>query len=205
MGGSLRIAADCTLAERRRGVAENLIPRGLRIAGVNGMGGETPVRVLNVFSRRFATVGAALSIALALGAIGAEPALAAEPPVFVDGDGLAIRGYDPVAYFEEARPVRGLEAWNFRWRDAVWLFASAEHRDAFGADPERYAPEYGGFCAYAMSLGRQAPIDPDAWDVVDGRLFLNYSPGVRRDWLKNRDERIERADRNWARMIEEDR
>lgn len=194
LAGRLRIAADCTLAARRRGAAENLIAPGLRIAGVNGMRREGS-----------ATAAAVLSIALAFGALGVESALAAEPPVFVDRDGLAIRGYDPVGYFEEARPVRGLEQWNIQWRGAVWRFSSQEHLDAFRADPERYAPEYGGFCAYAMSLGRRAAIDPEAWDVVDGRLFLNYSLGVRRDWLKNRDERIERADRNWAQMIEEDR
>jgi YHS domain-containing protein len=166
---------------------------------------EDLVRIFSRARRWGAALPAALTLALALVPFGAQPARAAEPPVFVDGDGLAIRGYDPVAYFEEARPVRGRDEWNFRWRGAVWRFASEEHRDAFRAAPERFAPEYGGFCAYAMSLGKRAAIDPEAWDVVDGRLYLNYSPGVRRDWLKKRDERIERADRNWARMIEEDR
>jgi hypothetical protein len=130
---------------------------------------------------------------------------AAEPPVYTDSDGVAIHGYDPVAYFDQGEPVPGLERWSATWRGVIWRFASRDHRDLFLGDPERYAPEYGGYCAYAMSLGQKARTDPHAWDVVDGRLFLNKSPRIRRSWLKDRDDRIRRADQHWAAMIEEER
>lgn len=129
---------------------------------------------------------------------------AAEPPVFTDRAGLAIRGFDPVAYFEEGKAVPGLEEFSFRWRDAEWRFASEASRDAFAGSPERYAPQYGGFCAYAMSFGSRAPIDPEAWDIVEGRLFLNKSRGVRKDWLEDRDGNIERADGHWAHLAEDE-
>jgi len=152
-----------------------------------------PLRCATLF---LAAVAAASSI----------PAIAygAEAPVFTDRSGLAIRGFDPVAYFDEGRPVSGAELHEHRWRGAVWRFATEAHRDAFAADPERFAPQYGGYCAYAMSLGKKAPIDPEAWDVVDGRLYLNKSPGVREDWLRDRDSRIRRADKHWAQLLEEE-
>ncbi len=122
-----------------------------------------------------------------------------EPAVFSKRDG-AIRGYDPVAYFTEGKAVKGDRAFRYRWRDADWFFASAEHRDLFAAAPRQYAPQYGGYCAYAMSKGNYASSDPDAWTIRDGKLYLNYSKSVRKRWLKKPDEYIERADRNWRRL-----
>lgn len=127
-----------------------------------------------------------------------RPAGAQTPPhrVFAEG-GIAIRGYDPVAYFTEARPVRGRPEFHHAWRGATWHFASAAHRDRFAAHPERYAPAYGGFCAWAVSEGYTAPVDPNAWRIAEGRLFLNYDRSIQRRWEADMPARITRADTNW--------
>ena len=121
--------------------------------------------------------------------------------VNTDELGVAIHGFDSVAYFTDGRPVPGDPAYRHLWEGAVWWFASADHRDAFARDPERYAPRYGGYCAYAVALGGTADIDPTAWAIVDDRLYLNLSPGIARRWETDRDEYIESADRNWPDLI----
>lgn len=121
----------------------------------------------------------------------------AEPPLNTNGSAYAIGGYDPVAYFEGGAAQKGAVAHAFSWHGATWLFASAEHRAKFSAAPERYAPAYGGWCAYAASLGKLAPIDPQAFTVYEGQLYLNYSLDVRAKWLKDRAKYIERADAKW--------
>ena len=131
----------------------------------------------------------------ALLAVFAGPALAIDP-VFQDG-GAAIRGYDPVAYFNEDGPVKGSPENSFSYQGATWQFTSAENRDTFAADPEKYAPAYGGYCAWAVSQGYTAPIDPGAWSIRDGRLYLNYSKTVRARWALDKDGNIAAADRNW--------
>jgi hypothetical protein len=135
--------------------------------------------------------------ALGMLAAAALPAAAREERVNAEG-GVAIRGYDPVAYFTEGRPVRGRAEFPHAWRGATWQFASAEHRDRFAAEPARYAPAYGGHCAWAASENYLAPIDPQAWRIVDGRLFLNYDRSVQRRWERDIPERITRGDRNWS-------
>ena len=117
-------------------------------------------------------------------------------PVYEHG-GLAIRGYDPVAYYQQSAPVKGSSQFSFQWQGANWLFASAENRDRFQAEPERYAPQYGGYCAYAVSKGRTASIDPEAWKIVDGKLYLNYSKGVQKKWEQDVPGNIVKANRNW--------
>ncbi|WP_137127962.1 YHS domain-containing (seleno)protein [Roseomonas sp. HF4] len=115
-------------------------------------------------------------------------------------DGVAVRGTDVVAYVTEGRPVAGRADFTHAWRGATWRFASAANRDRFAADPERYAPAYGGFCAFAVSEGYTAPIDPNAWRIVDGRLYLNYNRSVQRRWEQDIPGRITRADANWPRL-----
>jgi hypothetical protein len=124
----------------------------------------------------------------------AGPALAG--PVNETG-GIAIKGYDPVAYFTDGKPLKGSPLHQHSWNGATWLFASAGHRDEFAAAPEKYAPRYGGFCAYGVAQGYKVAIDPEAWSVVDGILYLNYSPSVRRDWLKDTKAHIAKADAAW--------
>jgi hypothetical protein len=131
----------------------------------------------------------------------ALPALAAEARVNAEG-GVAIRGTDPVAYHQEGRPVPGRPEFTQAWAGATWRFASAANRDRFVADPARYAPAYGGFCAYAVARGTTAPIDPAAWRIVDSRLYLNYDLRTRSLWERDIPGEIARADRNWPGLAE---
>jgi len=124
-------------------------------------------------------------------------------PVNITSAGIAIKGYDPVAYFTEQIPVKGSAAFEYLWSGAKWRFATAEHRDLFKADPEKYAPKYGGYYAYAVSQDKIVDIDPEAWTVLGGRLYLNVSLDVRRLWEKNKEEYIRKADENWPRMLRE--
>ena len=114
--------------------------------------------------------------------------------------GVAIKGYDPVAYFEDRKPVKGDAAYAYQWMGATWRFSSAAHREAFMKDPDRYAPQYGGFCAYGVSEGHTAPVDPEAWSIVGGKLYLNHDKKVREDWRKDTDGRIRKADQNWPKL-----
>lgn len=116
---------------------------------------------------------------------------------FADDAG-AIRGYDPVAYHLEKMPVQGDPAYSFEYNNALWQFSSSENLQLFREDPERYAPQYGGYCAYAMSRGYVVSTDPDAWTIVDDKLYLNYSLGVRKTWLKDVPGYVSKADTNWV-------
>jgi len=111
--------------------------------------------------------------------------------------GVAIEGTDPVAYFTQNTPLQGLREFSHDWKGATWRFASAANRDAFKADPERYAPQYGGYCAWAVSQGYTATIDPEAWKIVDGKLYLNYSKSVQSQWAADIPGNIAKADQNW--------
>src|SRR5262245_38731225 len=124
----------------------------------------------------------AVVFALAISALsGAAP----QPQVNQSRRGVAMDGYDPVAYFTGSRPVRGVAAFETRWNDAAWRFASAANLEAFRSDPERYAPQFGGYCAYAVSQGYTANGDPHIWTIVGGRLYLNYSTGAQTLWEKD--------------------
>ena len=128
-------------------------------------------------------------------------ALAQKAPVFSDRDG-AIRGYDPLAYFDRKGPVKGSKQFTHQWNGATWHFASAENRDQFAAAPEKYAPQYGGYCAYAVAQGYTANIDPAAWTIMDGKLYLNYSLSVRERWRKDIPGYIRKADTNWPAVLQ---
>lgn len=111
---------------------------------------------------------------------------------------LALDGYDAVAYQTEHRATPGKAAFTYRWQNANWRFTSAEHLNAFKAEPERYAPQYGGWCAYALGAKDElVDVDPEAFSVVDGKLYLNYSKAVRAQWEADRAALIEAADRHW--------
>ena len=144
-------------------------------------------------------------LALLLVALAAPlAAAAAPPPVVADEAGVAIGGYDAVAYHREGRAVAGSAGFAYRWRGAEWRFASAAARDAFAADPEAFAPAYGGWCAFAMSEDRLAAGDPAVWRVVGGRLFLNCSAAAQRRWEADLAANIARGDANWARRAATD-
>ena len=116
--------------------------------------------------------------------------------------GVAIKGTDPVAYFTLGEPVKGIKDFEAEWNGAKWRFATAGHRDLFKADPEKYAPQYGGYCAWAVSQGYTAGIDPEAWKIVDGKLYLNYSLEVQVNWEADIPGFIRLADENYPRIIE---
>ncbi|MEM6511945.1 MAG: YHS domain-containing (seleno)protein [Pseudomonadota bacterium] len=109
----------------------------------------------------------------------------------------AIRGYDAVAYHTEERPVKGSKDFTFDYNGATWRFSSAENLELFRNDPERYAPAYGGYCAFGLSRGYAVDTDPRAFSIVDGKLYLNHNLSVRRTWQKDIPGNIAKADRNW--------
>lgn len=118
-------------------------------------------------------------------------------PVNRDGKGLALGGYDAVAYFAEKGPVKGSASFTHQWMGATWRFASSENRDRFAATPENFAPQFGGYCAWAVSNNYTAPVDPAAWKIVEGKLYLNYSKKVQEMWQKELPARIRTAEKNW--------
>jgi YHS domain-containing protein len=111
--------------------------------------------------------------------------------------GLAIDGYDPVAYFTEHKPVKGSSEFTVEFGGAKYRFASAANRDLFAKDPAKYAPQYGAFCAYAVSKGYTADTDPLAWKIVNGRLFLNYNAAAQKKWEEDVPGNIVKGDANW--------
>jgi YHS domain-containing protein len=122
------------------------------------------------------------------------------PPVNTNRDGVAIDGYDPVAYFVEGRARRGSSEFPMSWGGATWHFAEAENRDAFAADPARYVPAYGGYCAWAASRRKIAPVDPRAWHIENGRLFLNYNGRLNRRFTEASSELIAAGDASWPEL-----
>ncbi|NEQ45051.1 MAG: YHS domain-containing protein [Leptolyngbya sp. SIOISBB] len=118
------------------------------------------------------------------------------PAVYVE-DTVAIAGADPVAYFTEGAYVPGSADFTHEWSGATWQFASAENRDAFASDPVQYAPQYGGYCAWAVSQGYTAAVDPEAWSIVDDKLYLNYDKNIQTRWEKDIPGHIAQANANW--------
>jgi YHS domain-containing protein len=112
-------------------------------------------------------------------------------------DGKALSGYDPVAYFVVQNAVQGDPRYEFAWNGAKWLFSSQENLDKFRANPDAYAPQFGGYCAYAVSEGHTADGDPQAWKIVNGKLYLNYNPDVKKKWEEEQDARISKGEKNW--------
>lgn len=124
---------------------------------------------------------------------------AADPPIFADEKG-AINGADPVAYFSlepGAKAILGSDGFTYEWKGATWTFANARNRDLFAANPEAYAPQYGGYCAFAVSHNFTKPTAPDVWEIVDGKLYLNSSPKAHTKWSTDKNGAIASADANW--------
>jgi YHS domain-containing protein len=127
-------------------------------------------------------------------------AFASQPPTFANKDG-AIRGYDPVAYFIMGEPTAGKAKYATKWQGAIYRFSSADNLALFKSDPERYAPQYGGYCAYAMSRGAIATTVPEAWSIVNGKLYLNFSIAVQKRWQKDIPGHIRAANNNWPQAL----
>ncbi|MGH1482327.1 MAG: YHS domain-containing (seleno)protein [Geminicoccales bacterium] len=144
-------------------------------------------------TRRLVLVGAL--------AMAATPAAAKDPVYTSTFSNVAASGYDAVAYFTEGRPVEGSGNFTADYDGATWRFASAANRNAFLQDPERFAPQYGGYCAWAVSQGYTASTDPEAWKIVDDRLYLNYSKSVQATWEQDIPSNIEKGDANWPSVL----
>lgn len=149
--------------------------------------------------RRF-MLALALVFAAAFGAI--VPAYADQPPVHTGLlSRVAVGGYDPVAYFTEGRPVRGTTEHRITHQGYEYRFASAEHLAAFRANPSRYVPQYGGYCAWAVAQGYTAAGNPNNWRIVDGRLYLNYNNEVQSRWERDIPGFIRSGDSNWPTVL----
>lgn len=146
--------------------------------------------------RQILTALAATPIALSL----PQLARAAEPRIFQSRSGT-INGIDPVAYFEGNGPVPGRTEFSLDWEDATWVFASASNRDAFAAEPERFAPAFGGYCAFAASRGYLAPTIPEAWSIYEDRLYLNASLRARDLWTRELPDVITLGEANWPAIL----
>jgi len=116
-------------------------------------------------------------------------------------DGVAVRGFDTVAYFAAENAVKGDPKFEYAWNGAKWLFSSQENLDKFKQNPEAFAPQFGGYCAYAVSHGHTADGDPHAWKVVNGKLYLNYNPDVEQMWEKEQDKFIKDGEANWPKIV----
>lgn len=123
-------------------------------------------------------------------------------PINADKNGIALKGYDPVAYFTVGKPVKGQKEYQFEWKNTKWFFSSSENLAQFQKNPEHYAPQYGGYCAYAVSRGTTADIDPESWAIVNRKLYLNLNKEVQNTWNKDRAGYIEKADKNWPRLLQ---
>lgn len=133
--------------------------------------------------------------------LGSTSAFALDP-IYTGGfSNNAIKGYDTVAYFTEDKPVKGKAEHSTEHLGATWLFSSDEHLQLFITDPEKYMPQYGGYCAYAVSRNTTASIKPELFHIYDGKLYLNYSKGVQRRWLKGTKKRIKSANNNWPQLL----
>lgn len=112
--------------------------------------------------------------------------------------GLGAKGYDVVAYFTDGKPTLGLDDYTAEYGGVSWRFASEDHRDKFAANPEKYAPQYGGFCAWGVAQGKLFDVDPvNGWKVVDGKLYLQFNGDIRKIWESDRSKFIAKANRNW--------
>jgi hypothetical protein len=113
---------------------------------------------------------------------------------------IAIKGYDTVAYFKGGKPLLGSESYTFQWHGMTWLFSSRENRDLFAKSPAKYAPQYDGYCAWAMTEARKAKTDPEVWKIVDNRLYLNCSRAAYEKWSADIPGNIKKGDANWLKF-----
>ena len=142
-----------------------------------------------------------LLLSLTLAALALTASAQTKTLLNLDGSGIAIQGYDPVAFFTDSKPVKGDEKFLVRHDGAIYFFASKEHKDLFKADPAKYTPEFGGYCAYGVSRNKLVEIDVDAFQIVDGKLLLQYSKGVRDDFNEDTQGNLAKANANWTGLV----
>ena len=142
-----------------------------------------------------------LSLVVATLALPVFAQTATKTLVNVDKTGVAIQGYDPVAFFTDNKPVKGDQKFLVKHDGAIYFFASKEHKDLFKADPAKYTPGFGGYCAYGVSRNKLVEIDVDAFQIVEGKLLLQYSKGVRDDFNEDAKGNLARANSNWTGLV----
>lgn len=120
--------------------------------------------------------------------------------VNTDATGLVIRGYDPVAYFAEGKAVAGRPEYSAEFEGGNYLFATAANRDAFTAEPGKYAPQYGGYCAYGVAVGKKFDVDAGSWRIVDGRLYFNLNPMILEKWGADLADYLHQSEENWPKI-----
>ncbi len=131
------------------------------------------------------------------------PLLAQTPKTLqnLDKDGVAIQGYDPVAFFTQGKPVKGVPEFQSSYKGAKYYFASAQDKSSFDGEPAKYEPQFGGFCAYGVSRGHTAPIKIEAFQIVNGRLLMQYDLDVKNDFNKDQAGNLAKADHNWPSIV----
>jgi YHS domain-containing protein len=160
-----------------------------------------------VMSRTLSRRSLAFGLAFGLAAVGLgmpAPAFAYDPaspnPLNLDKTGLALRGYDPVSYFTDGKPTFGKAEFAATHDGATYHFSSAAHRDLFLAEPGKYVPAYGGFCAYGLTYSKKVDTDPKVWKIVEGKLYLNVNPSVGKTWEKEAASYIDQANGIWPKI-----
>jgi YHS domain-containing protein len=127
---------------------------------------------------------------------------AAKDLLNLDGNGVAIQGYDPIAFFTDSRPVKGNPQFQSEYRGAKYYFVSAEHKAIFDKEPAKYEPQFGGYCAYGASKGSRAPIKIEAWQIVNGRLLMQYNLDIKGKFNQDQSGNLRKADQNWPGLVE---
>lgn len=148
------------------------------------------------------SISYSLAIVALTSFLGSSAMAGSKTLINVDKSGLAVQGYDVVAYFTDSKPVKGSAQYSSNYGGGIYHFASAEHKAAFDKEPAKYAPQFGGFCAYAVSKNTTAKIEPDAFQIVDGRLLLQYDKSIRDKFSKDTAGYLAKADANWPGLVE---
>jgi len=148
--------------------------------------------------RRFAKLACLLALGVGLAA---EAHAQSKSLLNLDKSGVAVQGYDPVAFFTDGKPVKGNPQFTSSLKGATYYFASAEHKAAFDKEPAKYEPQFGGYCAYGVTKGKTVPIEVDAFQVVNGRLLLQYDKGIRDKFNKDTQGNLKLADSNWPALV----
>lgn len=123
--------------------------------------------------------------------------LQAQSPTYCQQNGVAIKGYDVVAYFKDHAAIAGIQQYNYSWQGTEWHFKNQANLDSFKTNPNKYAPQFGGYCAYGVSQDHKSPTDPAAFTIIDEKLYLNYNNKVKEIWIKDTKANIEKAGINW--------
>jgi YHS domain-containing protein len=159
---------------------------------------------MKAWVRLLSFVGLVAGLGLSTASWSAAPINTLKPGLFGGHTDTAVQGYDTVAYFTDGKPVKGDPKFQTEWMGAKWQFANQQHLDLFKAEPTKYAPQYGGYCAYGVSRDYLVKIDPEAWSIIDGKLYLNYDADVQKKWAADPQGFIKTADGKFSDLLKKD-